>query len=308
MPGGNAAKLTLYLLSLGDLPALGSTPTLMNQVIVISCPVFGSFHVFGSVKSRSFSTASQSSGLLSLRCNRTPLLLPGRLPSSTANSLSVLWTLPIFLPGILTSISLGWLDKLIILWFHKNRCYFAIFFLTNRTMSSRNLQTRVQGMPRSNSSLMSRMSTRLADRIREQRGLAITYRRRVSDQTPHRSNASYRKDLLGYGGRGAATGSVGTTRTGIRLKNYLTLPCQARLMPSPNLFPCASPVTPHGPPAWLEIKLREGKKRQIRHMTAAVGLPTLRLVRVGIGPIRLENLEPGRWRDLSSPEINLLNK
>ncbi len=95
---------------------------------------------------------------------------------------------------------------------------------------------------------------------------------------------------------------------GIQLKNYLTLPCQARLMPSPNLFPCASPVTPHGPTAWLEIKLREGKKRQIRHMTAAVGLPTLRLVRVGIGPIRLENLEPGRWRDLSSPEINLLNK
>ena len=52
-------------------------------------------------------------------------------------------------------------------------------------------------------------------------------------------------------------------------------------------------MTSHGPTAWIEIKLREGKKRQIRHMTAAVGLPTLRLIRVAIGSIRLGSL--GTW-------------
>jgi 23S rRNA pseudouridine2457 synthase len=59
---------------------------------------------------------------------------------------------------------------------------------------------------------------------------------------------------------------------GIRLKDYQTLPANVRPIPSPNLPPRPKPVTHHhGPTAWLEIKLREGKKRQIRHMTAVVG-------------------------------------
>jgi 23S rRNA pseudouridine2457 synthase len=67
-------------------------------------------------------------------------------------------------------------------------------------------------------------------------------------------------------------------------------------------------VTPHGPTAWIEIKLREGKKRQIRHMTAAVGLFTLRLVRVAIGAIKLNDLQMGEWRELRSDEVMLLKK
>ena len=67
-------------------------------------------------------------------------------------------------------------------------------------------------------------------------------------------------------------------------------------------------MTPHGPTGWIEIKLREGKKRQIRHMTAAVGLPTLRLIRVAIGKIYLGILKPGEWRDLTQDEFNLLKK
>lgn len=93
---------------------------------------------------------------------------------------------------------------------------------------------------------------------------------------------------------------------GIQLKDYRTLPCKARFIPDPGLPQRPRPVTPHGPTAWIEIKLREGKKRQIRHMTAAVGLPTLRLVRVAIGTIHLGSLNPGEWRDLTSDEINLL--
>ena len=95
---------------------------------------------------------------------------------------------------------------------------------------------------------------------------------------------------------------------GIQLKDYVTVPATARLIHDPDLPPRTRPVTPHGPTAWIEVKLREGKKRQVRHMTAAVGLPTLRLVRVAIGHIRLGKLEPGTWRDLTPDEINSLKK
>jgi 23S rRNA pseudouridine2457 synthase len=95
---------------------------------------------------------------------------------------------------------------------------------------------------------------------------------------------------------------------GIQLKDYRTLPAKARLISSPSLPPRPKPVTPHGLTAWIEVKLHEGKKRQIRHMTAAVGLPTLRLIRVAIGRIQLGSLKTGKWRDLTPHEINLLKK
>lgn len=89
---------------------------------------------------------------------------------------------------------------------------------------------------------------------------------------------------------------------GVVIKGYRTRPARVRVMPDPNLPPRPKPVTPHGPTAWLEIRLREGKKRQIRHMTAAVGLYTLRLVRVAIGSLTLGNLQPGEWREISAQE------
>jgi 23S rRNA pseudouridine2457 synthase len=95
---------------------------------------------------------------------------------------------------------------------------------------------------------------------------------------------------------------------GLQLKEYLTLPAKARLIPPPSLSPRPKPVTPHGSTAWLEIKLKEGKKRQIRHMTAAVGLFTLRLVRVAIGGLAVGNLEPGKWRELSDREVGIIFK
>lgn len=87
---------------------------------------------------------------------------------------------------------------------------------------------------------------------------------------------------------------------------YRTLPCGVRLVPEPDLPERIKPVTPHGPTSWIEIRLREGKKRQIRHMTAAVGLFTLRLVRVAIGPLKLENLSAGIWRELTQAEVRQL--
>jgi 23S rRNA pseudouridine2457 synthase len=95
---------------------------------------------------------------------------------------------------------------------------------------------------------------------------------------------------------------------GIPLKDYVTLPAKTRRLLNPELPPRSKPVTPHGPTAWIEIKLREGKKRQIRHMTAAVGLFTLRLVRVAIGEIKLGNLEVGQWRELTAHELKWLKQ
>jgi 23S rRNA pseudouridine2457 synthase len=93
---------------------------------------------------------------------------------------------------------------------------------------------------------------------------------------------------------------------GIQLKDYFTRPARASLIPDPNLPPRPRPVTPHGPTSWLEIKLREGKKRQVRHMTAAVGLFTLRLLRVAVGPLTLGELKVGEWRELTLAEIRKL--
>jgi 23S rRNA pseudouridine2457 synthase len=93
---------------------------------------------------------------------------------------------------------------------------------------------------------------------------------------------------------------------GIQLKDYTTLPARVRLIPPPDLPPRPKPVTPHAPTAWIEIKLSEGKKRQIRHMTAAVGLFTLRLFRIAIGRIELGDLETGKWRELSPRELQSL--
>ena len=59
---------------------------------------------------------------------------------------------------------------------------------------------------------------------------------------------------------------------------------------------------------WLRVVLREGKKRQLRRMTAAVGLPALRLVRVALGPLSLGDLAPGAWRDLTPAELKELRR
>lgn len=96
---------------------------------------------------------------------------------------------------------------------------------------------------------------------------------------------------------------------GVLLKGERTQPAQAELLlVEPNIFPRSEPIRYRKdvPTAWLKITLREGRKRQVRRMTAAVGHPTLRLIRVAIGPISLGSLTPGQWRDLTKEELQAL--
>lgn len=95
-------------------------------------------------------------------------------------------------------------------------------------------------------------------------------------------------------------------RKGVVLNGKKTRPAEVRLLPDdPQLPDRIVPIRfrKSVPTAWVELTLREGLNRQVRRMTAAVGYPTLRLVRVAIGPVVLGNLSPGQWRDLTSHEI-----
>ncbi len=90
---------------------------------------------------------------------------------------------------------------------------------------------------------------------------------------------------------------------GIDLKGHRTRPCKATLLEGqPDLPPRDPPVRfrKSVPTSWLELTLTEGKNRQVRRMTAAVGFPTLRLVRVAIGRLSLPDLEPGKWLELDA--------
>ncbi len=92
-------------------------------------------------------------------------------------------------------------------------------------------------------------------------------------------------------------------RDGVELNDGPTLPAEARCLDAPALWERHPPVRfrKSVPTAWLELVIREGRNRQVRRMTAAVGLPTLRLVRVRIGEWTLEGLQPGEWKDLPLP-------
>jgi 23S rRNA pseudouridine2457 synthase len=98
-------------------------------------------------------------------------------------------------------------------------------------------------------------------------------------------------------------------RQGVMVKGRRTAPARVEhLEDEPDLPPRPVPVRfrKSVPTAWLQLVLTEGRKRQVRHMTAAVGHPTLRLVRVGIGPSRLGEMQPGDWRELSPKELEAL--
>ncbi len=93
--------------------------------------------------------------------------------------------------------------------------------------------------------------------------------------------------------------AINQLKKGVTIKNYRTKPCQAEIaVPPEDLWERVPPIRFRAniPTSWVRLTLIEGKNRQVRHMTAAVGFPTLRLIRVKIGNISLDALKPGEWR------------
>ena len=90
-------------------------------------------------------------------------------------------------------------------------------------------------------------------------------------------------------------------RQGVRLKDGMTLPCDVVRIDAPDLWPRDPPIRQRRsiPDSWLKITIREGRNRQVRRMTAAVGLPTLRLVRCAIGDWTLDGIAPGQFKEIS---------
>jgi 23S rRNA pseudouridine2457 synthase len=99
--------------------------------------------------------------------------------------------------------------------------------------------------------------------------------------------------------------------SGVTIRDYRTRPARVRRLSQEPALPPRDPAIRYRksvPTAWLEITLTEGRNRQVRRMTAAVGHPTLRLVRVVIGDLRLQKLQPGEWRELTGDEVRRLKE
>lgn len=89
-------------------------------------------------------------------------------------------------------------------------------------------------------------------------------------------------------------------RAGVIVAGRTTLPCRARALAEPEVWAREPPIRrrKYIPTSWIELQLREGRNRQVRRMTAAVGFPTLRLIRRVIGPFALDDMQPGAFRTL----------
>lgn len=96
--------------------------------------------------------------------------------------------------------------------------------------------------------------------------------------------------------------SLDLLRKGVRLKDGLTRPAEAERIDAPDIWPRDPPIRVRKsvPDSWLRLTIREGRNRQVRRMTAAVGLPTLRLVRWSIGDWTLDGIAPGEWSETSA--------
>ena len=102
--------------------------------------------------------------------------------------------------------------------------------------------------------------------------------------------------------------ALAALRAGVQLNDGITLPARAeRMQEPPALWPRVPPIRVRQtqPASWLALVIREGRNRQVRRMTAAVGFPTLRLIRAAVGPFSIDGLAPGTWLDASNKAASI---
>jgi 23S rRNA pseudouridine2457 synthase len=94
-------------------------------------------------------------------------------------------------------------------------------------------------------------------------------------------------------------------KKGVKIKDYTTRACEVQIIDTPNVEDRTPPIRfrKNVPTCWLEIKITEGKNRQVRRMTASIGHPTLRLIRVKMGKLGIGNLGPGEWKEVLKKDI-----
>ncbi|MGF1600480.1 MAG: pseudouridine synthase [Thermosynechococcaceae cyanobacterium] len=105
------------------------------------------------------------------------------------------------------------------------------------------------------------------------------------------------------------TADLELLRQGVKIQDYVTRPAKVRLFTTdPQVVPRQPPIRVRKtiPTAWLALTLTEGRNRQVRRMTSAIGFPTLRLIRAAIGSLTLAGLAPGEWRHLKPEEVKAL--
>lgn len=122
----------------------------------------------------------------------------------------------------------------------------------------------------------------------------------------HRHERTYHVQVEGL----VATDAMARLEKGVLIQGRKTQPCQARILEEVSYPPRNPPIRFRlsVPTSWIELKLTEGKNRQVRRMTAAVGLPALRLIRTAIGKFELGDLQAGQWRELNQAQRELLKQ
>ncbi|MBI3313917.1 MAG: pseudouridine synthase [Candidatus Omnitrophica bacterium] len=120
----------------------------------------------------------------------------------------------------------------------------------------------------------------------------------------HEHERTYQVQVEGI----AIPGAVDALEKGVLIQGRKTKPCRAVLIKDPGYPPRNPPIRFRlsVPTSWIELKLIEGKNRQVRRMTAAVGFPTLRLIRTAIGKLELGDLPSGKWRELNSSQTKAI--